>query len=236
MVPQFAWKEFKRGPLKNFVWFYNKLADTHSFLQTLAALQRMSRTPRGYLTSTGIQALHSAFYLLFDPATFQTLSTQYGEASNLDALHADVLRLELKRVIHSSWKRRKNLFKGAYDKLQCYPDAEITDLNGRIELDPKDCVKDADCCLKSRLSRRTAELEVARKSLPRDGRKETSERYRVLRQIEKHQSRIMTPADCQRFGDAYFVLFCPSGATIITTNGRDIKPIADALGVPFKTP
>ena len=44
----------------------------------------------------------------------------------------------------------------------------------------------------------------------------------------------MTPADCQRFGDAYFVLFCPR-ATIITTNTRDLKPIADALGVPFKT-
>src|SRR5215472_11127698 len=61
VVPQFAWKEFKRGPLKNFVWAHNKLADTKSLLATLTALQRLSRSLQRYLTSTAIQAVQTAF-------------------------------------------------------------------------------------------------------------------------------------------------------------------------------
>jgi hypothetical protein len=46
----------------------------------------------------------------------------------------------------------------------------------------------------------------------------------------------MPPKDCRRFGDAYFVLFCPDDAVVLTTNVRDIKPMADALGVSVETP
>jgi hypothetical protein len=46
----------------------------------------------------------------------------------------------------------------------------------------------------------------------------------------------MSPEDCQRFGDAYFVLFCPEDAELLTTNVRDIEPMANALAVPFSTP
>lgn len=35
IVHQFAWKEFKRGPLKNFVWAFNKLVDTKALLRRL---------------------------------------------------------------------------------------------------------------------------------------------------------------------------------------------------------
>ena len=54
IVHQFAWKEFKRGPLNHFIWAFNKLADTRSFVDTLAALQRMSMSPRKYLPATAI--------------------------------------------------------------------------------------------------------------------------------------------------------------------------------------
>lgn len=64
-VPLFAWKEFKRGPLNNFVWAHNKLADTKSYEQTVAALQRLSRTPQRYLTATAIQAIHTGFINAF---------------------------------------------------------------------------------------------------------------------------------------------------------------------------
>ena len=63
IIPQFAWKEFKRGPLKNFVWTYNKLAESNSFTHTLAALQRMSRSPHRYITATAIQARAPTIWL-----------------------------------------------------------------------------------------------------------------------------------------------------------------------------
>lgn len=235
-LPHFAWKEFKRGPLRAFVWIHNKLADTRSFQKSLSALQKLSGTPQKYLTSTTIQAIHTAFVKGFDQTTLQDLQARYGKAAELDQLHADMLRLELKKVIYGSWPRRKSLFGGFCDALSCYRDAELSGSDGRIEIAPRDCPHNTDCCLKSRLARRSKDLGTLRKSLPRDSRKETEERYRVLKQIEKHQSRIMTPKDCRAFGDAYFVLFCPKGATIVTTNLRDIQPMADALGVKVISP
>jgi hypothetical protein len=46
----------------------------------------------------------------------------------------------------------------------------------------------------------------------------------------------MSVQDCQRLGDAYFVLFCPDDAELLTTNVRDIEPMANALSVSFSKP
>lgn len=236
VVHQFAWKEFKRGPLKNFVWAFNKLADTKSFLDTLLALQRMSMTPQRYLTATAIQAFHTAFKGMFSAASLDTLKSQYGEKADVDKLHADAIRLELKRTIVTSWSKRRTLFGGQQEPLPCYPDKDLTENGARLELDPRDCKRGSDCCLRSRLSNRRKDVAAAKDALPDDKRKETRERYRVLRQLEKHPNSLMLPKDCRRFGDAYFVLFCPDDAVVLTTNVRDIQPMADALRVPFSTP
>jgi hypothetical protein len=236
IVPQFAWKEFKRGPLANFVWAFNKLADTRSFVDTLAALQRMSLSPKRYLTSTAIQALHTAFIGLFSSPSLTSLRGQYGDKADADQLHADLIRLELKRTILGSWGKRHSLYGGAQEGLDCYPDADLTEKGARLEINPRDCPKGTDCCLRSRLSNRRKDLGVAKNALPKDGRKETRDRYHVLRQLEKHPSSLMDPKDCRKFGDAYFVLFCPDDAEILTTNVRDFQPMADALGVTVSAP
>ena len=120
IVPQFAWKELKRGPLKYYVWAHNKLADTKSFLSAMAALQQMSRSPQRYLTSTAIQAVHSAFFTLFgNPEQLKRLQQAYAGKANPDVIHADAMRLELKRLIHTSWKKRSTLFGGQYHLLSC---------------------------------------------------------------------------------------------------------------------
>jgi hypothetical protein len=236
VVHQFAWKEFKRGPLKNFVWVFNKLADTKSFLDTLAALQRMSLSPHKYITATAIQALHTAFTGMFAGATLADLQKKYGAKADANAVHADALRLELKRAIITSWKQRNTLFGGQKARLSCYPDADLVEKGLRLEVDPRDCPRGTDCCLKAQLTPRRKDVGLAKESLPADGRKETSERYKVLRQIEKHPNTLMTPQDCRRFGDAYFVLFCPVDAEILTTNVRDIEGMANALGVIYSKP
>jgi hypothetical protein len=236
LVPQFAWKEFKRGPLHTFAWMHNKLLDTGSFSVSLNALQKISRTPRRYFTSTIIQSLHTAFVKGFDGTTIKDLQSRYGSKANLDTVHADILRLELKKAIYSSWPRREKFLGGIYHRLTCYPDAQLVNQDGRIETRPDDCASGSDCCLKGQLATRRKDVALARARLPKDGRPETSKRFRVLRQIEKHQGRTMTPKDCRDFGDAYFVLFCPKGATILTTNRRDIQPMADGLRVTVESP
>jgi hypothetical protein len=237
IVPQFAWKEFKRGPLSNFKWAHNKLAETGSFAQTLSALQRLSRTPQRYLTSTAIQALHSAFVSSFDGVSLQDLQDRYGSKATMDNLLADALRLEIKRAIFASWRKRKTLFGGPHHRLKCYPDADLHEVKLRVEINPRDCPADTECCLKEELSTKKKELSHARAALRGSAsRPEITNRLRVLRQIEKHPQSKMGPLECRRFGDAYFVIFCPADAVIITTNVRDIEPMATRLGINVKTP
>jgi hypothetical protein len=235
LIPQFAWKEFKRGPLKNFVWAHNKLADTHSLLSTLVALQRLSRSPHRYLTATAIQALQTAFANLFEDPDY--LTQKHGSNGGVDGIHADALRLELKRVIFSSWKKRTALFGGAHHILSCYPDAPVTEVSKLIKIAPTDCPKDSECCLKVTLVRRRKDLAATRQAL-RSGtdRLEVARRGKVIKQIEKHPTSRMERQDCRAFGDAYFVLFCPTAAVILTTNLRDIEPMASAMQIDVEMP
>jgi hypothetical protein len=231
IIPQFAWKEFKRGPLNNFVWAHNKLTETKSLLDMLAALQRMSRSPHRYLTSTAMQSVHSAFAALFSENRKQ-LQQAYGDKANPDAVHADLMRLELKRVIYSSWNSRVNLFGGPYNVLSCYPDRALSEARGRISTEPRDCPKAGECCLKGSLVSRTKDLSTVRAALKTDAaRQEVARRVKVIRQLEKHPTSLMGTADCRSFGDAYFVMACPGNAVIVTTNLRDIEPMASALGI-----
>jgi hypothetical protein len=234
-VPQFAWKEFKRGPLKNFVWAHNKLADTQSLLATLTALQRLSRSLQRYLTSTAIQAVQTAFAGLFANST--ELARRHGAKANLDAIHADALRLELKRIIFSAWNRRTALFGGPFHLLSCYPDAPLTEVSRIIKVDPRDCPKGIECCLKTPLVQRRGDLNIVREVLKANSdRQEIARRGRVIRQLEKHPTSLMDASACLSLGDAYFVLFCPQGCVILTTNLRDIEPMASALGITAEAP
>ena len=191
----------------------------------------MSRSPRRYLTSTAIQALHSALMGTIKGVPWKRLGEKYGKSVDADALLADVLRLSLKKqfLIHGPAKhfvRRTAasslLLSGRDIKGQ---EAAFKHCSGRLP-------NDTECCLRTPLLSLKKELGTVRASLPPDDtRLETIRRRQFLRQIEKHSSTPMGKRQCRQFGDAYFVLFCPPGAVIITNNTRDIQPMADTLAI-----
>ena len=51
-LPVYAIKELSAGPLQYFAWLHNKFVVLGSYAETIDALQRMSRSPKRYLTST----------------------------------------------------------------------------------------------------------------------------------------------------------------------------------------
>jgi hypothetical protein len=147
------------------------------------------------------------------------------------------VRLELKRAILRSWNRRGSLFGGPYHILSCYPDAAILEAKGRLEVQPCDCASQGECALKPVIGRRRRDLASIRNAIKKEAsRPEVAKRIKVPRQLEKHFSSLMGSKECRVFGDAYFVLFCPSNAVILTTNLRDIDPMAIALGLMARRP
>jgi hypothetical protein len=65
---------------------------------------------------------------------------------------------------------------------------------------------------------------------------ENRNRSRALRAILRTPERPFTDDICRQLADAYFVLIAPADAVILTTNDRDIKPLASALNKSTGTP
>jgi hypothetical protein len=236
-VPQFSWKEFKRGPLSYYVWFHNKIASTDSFEQTLSALQRMSMSPRKYLTATAIQAIHTGFVSLFSSVTIGDFNKRYDANVSIATIMTKMYRLEMKRIIFNSWSIRNSFSGGMYHELSCYPDSELKENSNIIDQDPRDCPRGIKCCLLKDLIVRLKDVESVRNSIPSSsGKKELIDRRDLLRSLYVRPSSVIGPKECRKIGDAYFVIFCPQDFTIITTNIGDIKPMADALGIDIVKP
>jgi hypothetical protein len=148
----------------------------------------------------------------------------------------DAFRIELKHLTFSAWRKRKTLFGGFTQRLSCYPDSELRVKGELIDTSPRDCPKEANCCLKVKVVSRLSQVSSVRGALKMATSQEQTQRKQILKRIEKHPGVLMSPSECRAFGDAYFVLFCPERATILTTNLRDIEPMAQALGIQVQRP
>src|ERR1700729_967557 len=87
-LPEYALKEFKAGPLKNVVWFHNKLVTTSSFVKAIDALQKMSLSPKRYTTATALEALREAAKKT-GSITMSEMVRSYGPTATQDAVLTD---------------------------------------------------------------------------------------------------------------------------------------------------
>jgi hypothetical protein len=233
-LPVYAIKEFKAGPLKNFVWIHNKLALLKSYHKALAVLQRMSLSPRKYTTATAIQALAEAAkntsYL-----TTKELVEKYGQKATLDSINCDRFRLALKQRISRAWKERRIIATTAVNPLPCYTELDPYEENGLLVLDPLTC--EGACCLGPAMSAKRQDLERLREALPKTPtRREDQRRSQALRELIRKPKQPISKETCTNLGDAVFAFFAPQDSIILTTNLRDHLPLAQALGKQVQKP
>ena len=232
--PVYAFKELKAGALMYFVWFHNKLV-LNSFLDALRALHACSRTPMRYRTSTGMEALIAAFDEAEVPGEWIAL---YGpEAADASSIQKERLRLSLKRRIIEGWGKRRTLTTHVVCDLACYPETAVTETpNKTLEIEPIRCEVKGGCQLarimaqdRPSVERLLAAVELAVKAAPQNT--EHTKRAGALRKILKSEGwRSFSDQDCKAIGDAAFAFLAPPDVTILTTNLKDIEPLAVALG------
>jgi hypothetical protein len=235
-LPVYAIKEFKAGPLKNFVWMHNKLASTKSFAQSLAALHAMSRTLKRYTTSTAIEALKEAGENL-KSMTNQELVTKYGANAVTDVSLCENFRDSIEVLIMMAWKRRRKVTNSVVEPLDCYEEKEPFEKRGLLDLSPTKCKPSKECCLAPKLRDKIKDLELlyqAVKQQPESS--ENQKRYKILHEISRKPKQPISEEMCRGLGDAYFALFCPKDSVVLTTNLKDHKPLAKALGKDAELP
>ncbi len=229
LLPVYAIKEFKAGPLKNFTWLHNKLAIVESYEIALDALQRMSRTPKRYTTSTALQALKKAAGSI-GRQTSLSLKKKYGEKATIDKILCDEFRLTLKFIIMSAWKKRRKITTHVIQPLPCYRESPPYEKRGLLELEPKRCNREEECSLAPLLKSKPYELLKMRDAIKDSEKIENKRRAKTLRQLFRTPKVPLHDKDCVYLGDAIFVFISPEDAVILTTNTADHIPLANAVG------
>jgi hypothetical protein len=231
-LPGFAVREFKAGPLKNWVWLHNRLATTQSLSESLGLIQALSRTPQRSMTSTVLEALKIARESSIGRTMLQTLTAKYGPKASLDAIEADEIRLHLYKTIMRAWRNRRSLTKKSVCDLNCYQEVAPQEKRGLIEIQPMKCYPSGGECSLAGLLRGNMDalikLRDANQAMPESS--ESKRRGRVLKDLVKDSRYLLDEHDCRSLGDALFAFFCPPDAEVLTTNLKDHGPLATALG------
>ncbi|MDX8464212.1 hypothetical protein RFM26_00700 [Mesorhizobium sp. VK23B] len=227
---EYMLKEFKQGPLTNFVWLYEKFRETQSHLQTLDKLHRMSRTPRNYRTSTAIEAYKEAYKLL-DRVGMGPILAASAQGDSQDKALADFLGVEIKRIALNAWNKRGSVGT-VTNHLPCYELKDIPAQNGSIDLRPTACSRGARCCVHLEMTAnkvRLRQIQEGLKSAPE--KRETSKRRVVVKKMINRPNDPLDKEECRQIGDAYFVFAAPAGSAVLTTNVKDMEPLGRACAV-----
>ena len=223
----YAIKEFKAGPLTNFVWFHNVLVNERSFWKSVHRLQRMSLTPRKYTTSTALEALREAARL--EDTRLVNLVEQYGPDANLDSVLCDRFRLSLNILIKKAWKRRRTVTTDVVGALACYDEREPSERRGLLDCKPRQCRSEIECTIGQEMKQRLNDVRLLLAATSAEEKAENKRRGAALKELLKQRGSL-SDKQCRHLGDAVFAFYCPDDAVILTTNIVDHRPLASALG------
>lgn len=232
LLPVYSIKEWKKGPLDKFAYVHDKLVQTKSLADTFEAINSISPFHNPYKRNTSHEALAAAMRLT------GTQPTSGDPSVGSDSENADRYRLALARLIFRSWQKRRKQTTTTFQDLECYAEAKPSlDRNGFIDLKPQKCNPERECCLSARLKAEKGLLKALRDSIPETSqREEDRKRRKVLKQLINSPKLPLTEEQCRWLGDAAFAFFCPKDAVVLTTNIRDHKPLAEAVGKAAEQP
>jgi hypothetical protein len=231
LLPVYAIKEFQVGPLADYCWIHNVLANERSFSKAIQRVHAVSRTPRRYLTSTSIEAIAGATYAALGAMDAEAARAKYGPETSVDSLAATEVRVKLRALILRAWRKRRRITTAVVDPLSCYNEIDPMQQRGLIVIKRSPCSLEPNCALAKIFRQRPGDLHalmVTVKAAQEEGR-EHQRRYQALRALSR-TARPIDQKQCRALGDAVFAFFAPADATILTTNLKDHKPLAEALG------
>jgi len=157
-------------------------------------------------------------------------AARMGIAHDPDSWFGTEIRIALKTLILKAWVKRTRIG-SLTQSLACYSDiGPSVGRDGFIEIPEKLC-NTMDCSLRQLLQSDRAALEKLRTiSDAQSPSAEAARRSKVLTHLLKKGNDRLSPSDCRNLGDAVFAFFAPNTSAILTTNIRDHRPLAAAVG------
>jgi hypothetical protein len=115
-------------------------------------------------------------------------------------------------------------------ELSCYAEENLSEERDLIELGETKCRPAAECSLAAALKSNPEVLKALKDAVEAQPSKpENTKRAKALKELIRLPKQKLTDQQCRHLGDAIFAFFCPSDAVILTTNLKDIQPLAKAV-------
>ena len=99
-----------------------------------------------------------------------------------------------------------------------------------LEDSRRGCDLEAKCCLAGDLRATPDQLQALIVAIEGQSSPESNRRRAALPLLKNTPKRDFDNKNCLALGDAYFALRCPPDCVILTTNVKDHRPLAEALG------
>ena len=228
-LPEYSIREFRAGPLQYCVWLHNCFVTEKTLSGALRRIHKVMGQ-QGKRAATGIEMVATQIELLSNgvkaPAA-ASLGVQY----DLDTWMATEMRIALSTLILKAWAKRSYIARNVH-QLACHTDSKPKfEKNGRLIIPNRLC-QTADCSMRPALAgdipALKALLAASDKQFPAA---EAVRRSKVLRELIKAKAGHPLPQEkCRALGDAIFAFFAPVTSAILTTNVRDHKLLAAAVG------
>ena len=231
ILPVYAIKELKAGPLLGYRFAHDKLIEMKSFIEVRNWLDMQYPT---YKKGSAQEALNMG-----EEATLEGLEIFHGSrfASSSDTRSvqekmADSVRYHIRRRIQIAWRNRKRITKRVSNELSCFAESApwINELTGFYEDDRLKCDVGKRCCLALGFSKRRGDLRKLKTAIKGSTSDEDGRRRKILYQLlDREPKKVFFNEECKHLGDAIFALQCPNGCDILTTNIKDLKKLGTAL-------
>jgi hypothetical protein len=119
-LPMYAIKEFKAGPLRNYVWFHNKVVQTRSWEDAVRAIPSVRMQANKMMTALQALAEFSGSLSKRLPSDFAARypGESFGEIQKREA--ATWLKMKILRA----WRGRRQLTTEVVETLSCYTECD----------------------------------------------------------------------------------------------------------------
>jgi hypothetical protein len=226
-LPVYAIKEWKAGVMKHYAYFHGKLVQTKSLARTVQIISALPEQYHRYRKSTSLEALATAIHL-----AAQNKVPGSPFSVNEDEELADRYRLAIAGLLIRAWRKRRDLATETIQDLDCYTESPPR-LNaaGVFDLSPMNCDEEKECDLAAALREHPDLLRKMAEAIPASStRREDVKRRQVLKDLARLKHYELTPERCRMLGDAVFAFFAPPDCVVLTTNLKDLGPLAKAIG------
>lgn len=231
LLPVYAIKEFKAGPLAKAIYLYNALIMTRSTIKTFEMIRKLSRSAyQKYRFETALE-LWQVLDTQFGNLRRDELLERYGHLATAREIVYANFRDNFRNLIVKAWKTRRKQTTAIVNPLACYfESAPAEDRKGLFTLSHKKCEHYHECSMALMFRTDPAAVATLLRVLAHAPQQYgDSRRLQVIKKLLKRGKTSLTSDDCRGLGDVVFAFLCPKDAVILTTNIRDHEPLARSL-------